>query len=154
MHPSNPVLATGPKADWIVADHETCLQPCGPGSPFEKLSELHAKVLFYDASIFTNTFFHYLEDSLEARLPFPLFREELLDATIIDHAGNTRLIRTKAYSQEAIRRRRPEIMTRELDRLGLIRRQRVGNSELILLATDDVQRVVNEMASRRVFFYA
>jgi aminoglycoside 3-N-acetyltransferase len=154
LHPSNPVLAAGPRAEWIVEGHEDCLQPCGPGSPFEKIGQLHAKVLFYDASIFTLTFFHYLEDSFETRLPFPLFRDELMDATVIDYAGTTRVIRTKAYSQETIRRRRPEIMTQELDRLGLIERARVGNSELILLATDDVLRVVNEMASRGIFFYA
>ena len=153
LHPSNPVLAAGPKAQWIVENHDACVQPCGPGSPFDKLGQLHAKVLFYDASIFTNTFFHYLEDSLEARLPFPLFREEIVEATVIDYAGSTRVIRTKAYSQEAIRRRRPEIMTRELDRLGLIKRARVGNSELLLLATDDLLRVVSEMASRGTFFY-
>jgi aminoglycoside 3-N-acetyltransferase len=154
LHPSNPVLAAGPKAQWIVAGHETCQQPCGPDSPFEKLAQLHAKVLFYDATIYTNTFFHYLEDSLEARLPFPLFRDELVEATVVDHAGKARTIRTKAYSEEAIRRRKPQIMTRELDRLGLIQRARVGNSKLILITTDDVLRVVNEMASRGMFFYS
>jgi aminoglycoside 3-N-acetyltransferase len=153
LHPSNPVLALGPNAQWIVEGHEKCLQPCGPGSPFERLGQLHTKVLFYDASIFTLTFFHYLEDLLEARLPFQLFRDEFMEATVIDYEGNARVIRTKVYSQEAIRRRRPEIMTKELDRLGLIKRKRLGNSELILLATDDVVRVVNDMAGRGVFFY-
>lgn len=154
LHPSNPVLAAGPKAQWIVEGHEACLQPCGPGSPFDKIGQLHAKVLFYDASIYTQTFFHYLEDSLETRLPFPLFRDGFVAATVIDYAGDIRVIQTKTYSEEAIRRRRPQIMTRELDRLGLIARARIGNSRLILLATDDVICVVNDMASRGVFFYS
>jgi aminoglycoside 3-N-acetyltransferase len=153
LHPSNPVLAFGPRADWVVEGHENRRQPCGPGTPFEKLAELRGKVLFYDASIFTQTFFHYLEDMLEDRLAFPLFREELLEANVIDYSGNARIVETYAYSEEAIRRRRPQIMTDELDRLGLIRRARVGNSRLILLATNDVLRVVKEMADRGMFFY-
>jgi aminoglycoside 3-N-acetyltransferase len=154
LHPSNPVLAAGPRAAWIVAGHEECRQPCGPGSPFHKMAELRAKVLFYDASIFTQTFFHYLEDMLADQLDFPLFRDELIEAKVVDHEGRERLIKTYAYSEEAIRRRRPAIMTDELDRLKLIRRLRVGNSRLILLHTEDVMRVVRDMAGRGIFFYA
>jgi len=153
LHPSNPVLAFGPKAEWIIEGHENCRQPCGPGSPFEKMHGLHAKVLFYDASIYTLTFFHYLEDMLEKRLPFRLFREEPLNAEVIDHAGASHVIQTYAYSDETIRRRRPQRMTAELERLGLIRRARVGNSRLILLYTSDAVEVVRNMADRGVFFY-
>jgi aminoglycoside 3-N-acetyltransferase len=153
LHPSNPVLAFGSRAQWIVEGHEACRQPCGPGSPFEKMYTLKANVLFYDASIYTLTFFHYLEDMLAERLPFRLFREELMNAQVLDYAGVARVIQTHTYSDEAIRRRRPQIMTAELDRLGLIRRARVGNSRLILLQTSQVVDVVRAMANRGVLFY-
>ncbi len=153
LHPSNPVLAFGPKAQWIIEAHEDYRQPCGPGSPFDKMQQLKAKVLFYDASIYTLTFFHYLEDMLADRLPFKLFREELLDAEVIDRTGVARVIQTYAYSDEAIRRRRPQIMTAELDRRGLIHRARVGNSRLILLQTSDLIGAVSRMADRGAFFY-
>ena len=42
----------------------------------------------------------------------------------------------------------------ELDRLRLIKRTRVGNTRLILVSTADVVRVVLDLASRGVFFYA
>jgi aminoglycoside 3-N-acetyltransferase len=153
LHPSNPVLAFGPRAGWIVEGHETCRHPCGPGSPFGKLAELRAKVLFLDATIYTQTFFHYLEDMVADQLDFPLFRDELVDATVIDYEGNARTVQTYTYSDETIRRRRPDIMVAELDRLELIKRARVGNSRLILLSTEDVVRVVKDMASRGTFFY-
>ncbi len=153
LHPSNPVLALGPRADWIVEGHEACVHPCGRGSPFEKIAELHAKVLFYDASIFTQTFFHYLEDMLEEQLDFPLFRKEPIEVPVIDYSGNTRTVRTYPYSEEAIRRRRPEIMTNELDRQGLIKRARAGNSRFMLVSTDDTVRVVTQLAREGVFFY-
>ena len=153
LHPSNPVLASGPRAEWIVAGHEACVHPCGRGSPFEKIAQLHAKVLFYNASIFTQTFFHYLEDMLEEQLDFPLFREELMEALVVDYTGTTRTVRTYPYSEEAIRRRRPQIMTDELDRLGLIKRARAGNSRLLLISTDDTLRVVTGLARDGIFFY-
>jgi aminoglycoside 3-N-acetyltransferase len=153
MHPSNPVLAYGPRAEWIVGGHENCVKPCGAGSPFEKIAQLHSKVLFYDASIYTQTFFHYLEDMLEDQLDFPLFRDELMEAAVVDYDGNTRIVRTYVYSEEAIKRRRPKIMTDELERQKLVKRARVGNSQLMLICTDDVLRVVRNMAENGVFFY-
>jgi hypothetical protein len=87
------------------------------------------------------------------QLDFPLFRDELVDATVIDYEGNARTVQTYTYSDETIRRRRPDIMVAELDRLELIKRARVGNSRLILLSTEDVVRVVKDMASRGTFFY-
>jgi aminoglycoside 3-N-acetyltransferase len=154
LHPSNPVLALGPHAEWIVANHENCLKPCGVGSPFDKMAQVQAKILFYDASIHTQTFFHYLEDMVETQLDFPLFRPELMEARVIDRTGATRTIRTYAYSEEAIRRRRGKIMTDELESRGLVKRARIGKSRLVLIETNDVVRTVQDMASRGVYFYA
>ena len=111
-------------------------------------------MLFLDASIYTQTFFHYLEDMVADQLDFPLFRDELVDATVIDHEGNARTVQTYTYSDETIRRRRPDIMVAELDRLGLIKKARVGNSRILLLHTEHVVQVVKDMASRGVFFYS
>ena len=61
FHPTHPVLACGPKAEWIVKEHDKCLYPCGPGSPFEKLAQLRGKVMFFNVPFVTITFFHYLE---------------------------------------------------------------------------------------------
>ena len=153
LHPVNPVLARGRDAAWIIDRHEECLQPCGPGSPFEKLAALKGKVLFYDASMYALTFFHYLEDMVEHRLDFALFRDEILSATVIDYDGVTRVIRTRVYSEDAIRRRYATVMFQELEKDDLIRRTRVGNSSLTLLHTEDMINAVRAMAERNVFFY-
>src|SRR5687767_4439833 len=60
LHPTHPVLAAGKDAAWIVADHENCRYPCGPGSPFEKFRTLGGKILFYDVGFGSITFFHYV----------------------------------------------------------------------------------------------
>ena len=153
LHPTHPILAFGPRAGWIVADHEKCLYPCGLGTPFDKLFQLGGKVLFVDASFFTFTFFHYLEERIKDRIDFSLFFPEPFEVPYIDSDGNRRVMRTYVYTLEANRRRRPQISRDEFDRQRLVKKQRLGNSHLELIGTVDAVRCIDEMAARGIFFY-
>lgn len=46
LNPVHPVLAYGPKAEWIIAGHDETTYSRGTGTPFEKVLELDAKVRF------------------------------------------------------------------------------------------------------------
>lgn len=153
QHPTHPILALGPKAAWLVGDHEKCLYPCGLGTPFDKLFQLGGKLLFVDVSFFTMTFFHYLEERVKDRIDFPLFFPEPFEVPFVDCNGNRQVIKTYVYTLEANRRRRPQISKAELDKRGLIKYRRIGNSFLQLVATEDAVRCVDEMAARGIFFY-
>jgi len=153
QHPTHPILAFGPRASWVVGDHEKSLYPCGLDSPFDKLLKLGGKVLFFNVSFFTFTFFHYLEERIKHRLDFPLFFPEPFEVPFVDSNGNHRLMRTYVYSLEANRRRYPQILKDELDRQQLIRELRLGNSHLQLVGTEDAVRCVDSMAARGIYFY-
>ena len=153
QHPTHPVLALGPKAGWVVGDHEKCLSPCGLGTPFDKLLQLGGKVLFLDVSFFTFTFFHYLEERIKDRLDFSLFFPELFEVPYIDFDGNRQVMQTYVYTLEANQRRRPEVLKNELDRQKLIKYRRLGNSYLQLVRTEDAVRCVDDMTARGIFFY-
>jgi aminoglycoside 3-N-acetyltransferase len=153
QHPTHPILAKGPKAAWLVEQHENCLYPCGKGTPFEKLLQLGGKVLFFDASFFTLTFFHYLEERIKHRIDFPLFFPQPFEVPFIDREGSRRVMRTYVYTLEANRRRRPQISKDELDKRGLIKYGRIGKSFLQLVRTEDLVGVIDDMAARGVFFY-
>ena len=153
QHPSHPILAFGPKASWLVADHEKCLYPCGLGTPLDKLAQLGGKVLFFNVSFFTFTFFHYLEERIKDRLDFPLFFPEPFEVPFIDFEGNRQVMRTYVYSLEANRRRRPQVLKDELDRQELVKYRRLGNSYLQLVRTEDAIRCLDNMTARGTFFY-
>ena len=155
QHPTHPILAFGPKATWLVGDHEKCLYPCGLGTPFDKLAQLGGKVLFFNVSVFNFTFFHYLEERIKERLDFPLFFSEPFEVPFIDFEGNRRVMHTYVYSFEAIpiRRRRLQILKDELDKENLIGVKRVGNSHLQLIATKDALRCLDEITKRGGYFY-
>jgi aminoglycoside N3'-acetyltransferase len=153
QHPTHPILVFGPRAAWFVADHQKCVYPCGLGTPFDKLFQVGGKVLFVDVSFFTFTFFHYLEERIKGRIDFPLFFPEPFEVPLIDLNGNRQVMRTYVYTLEANHRRRPQVLKDELDRQGLVKYLRVGNSHLQLVRTEDAVRCLDEMAARGIFFY-
>jgi aminoglycoside 3-N-acetyltransferase len=136
LHPTHPVLAFGKNAAWLVADHETCLFPCGAGSPFEKLRKLHGKIVFFDVSFGAITFYHYVEDVVKDRLPFPVYDERLFSVSAVDASGASRTIRTYAFNRDV--RRSTEKLEAELSRQGKVRRGRVGNSRFLVVSAEDV----------------
>ena len=136
LHPTHPVLALGKDAAWITVDHENCLYPCGPGSPFEKFNSLNGKILFFDVSFGSITFFHYVEHLTMPDLPFPIYDSRVFETTVVDAAGQKRTVRTQAYSREYPRA--AEKLEAELNRRGKIAKGRVGNSSLLLVNASDV----------------
>ena len=75
VNPAHPILAWGPAAPWLIADHEHTMYSCGKGSPFEKLVHVQAKALLFDVSLRSMTFFHYVEDLFQDTVPVNLYEE-------------------------------------------------------------------------------
>jgi aminoglycoside 3-N-acetyltransferase len=136
LHPTHPMLAVGRDAARIVAGHEACRYPCGPGSPFETFHALGGKILFLDVSFGSITFFHYVEHLLREDLPFPVYDDRVFEAAVVDAAGQKHTVPTQAYSRDYPRA--AEKLESEMLRQGRIRKGRVGNSRLLLVDAADV----------------
>ena len=146
LHPTHPVLAHGKDAEWLVADHERCLYPCGPGSPFEKFHQLKGKLLFFDVPFHSITFFHYVEDLLKERLPFPVYNDRLFSVPAVDANGENRVVQTYAFNKGV--RRMAEKLEVEMERQGKIRHGRVGNSRFCLVTAEDVVACFTAMVEK------
>ncbi len=153
LHPTHPVLALGPDAPAIVAGHEDCLYPCGPGTPFERLAELDGKVVFFNVPFATFTFFHHLEHLVSPEMPFSLYTEEPFTVPVIDRHGRSRTVSTYVFSPDAIRRRRFGLLENELRRRGLIRGRRVGATRLELVRVRDTIDCARDMVRCGQPFY-
>jgi len=153
LNPAHPVLASGPLAYWLVEGHEKCAHSCGPGSPFDKLVERNAKVLFFDAQLTHLMFFHYLEHTVNDELPFPLYDSQIYEVPVIDKDGKQRAVAVYPFSSEALARRHFPVLEAELRRQSMVREQRVGNTKLTLLRVRDTLEATREMASRKEYFY-
>jgi aminoglycoside 3-N-acetyltransferase len=153
LHPTHSVLASGPKAAWIVEGHDACPYPCGAGTPFEKLLALDGKVLFFGVTEFHFTFHHYLEDMLRERLPFALYETDPYSARVVGWDGAARSVPVYAFTSEAIRRRRVKVLFDAMSARGQMRRGRIGNTSLVLLRTADSVACTHELARDGIFFY-
>jgi aminoglycoside 3-N-acetyltransferase len=152
-HPTHPMLVHGPDAAWFVEGHERCAYPCGPGTPFEKLLDVGGKVVFFNVPFGNFTFFHYLEHKVRDQLDFPIYAERPFDVEVIDARGGRNVVRTFAFSKDAIRRRRPAMLEAWLRERNLIRTKRVGTSKLLLVDVREVTALVDEMSARGRHFY-
>jgi aminoglycoside 3-N-acetyltransferase len=145
LHPTHPVLACGRDAEWLVADHDTCLFPCGPGSPFEKFRKLNGKILFFDVGFGAITFFHYVEDLLKAQLPFQVYADRLFDVKVVDAQAEKRTVATYAFNKDIPRD--PDRLEAEMSRQGKIRKGRIGNSRFLLVDAEDVLSCMSAMVA-------
>ncbi len=155
LSPTHPLAAWGDDAESLVAGHEQCLSPFGPGSPFDKLLHRNGKLLCIDAPFSTITFTHFLEDSIAEFLPFELYQAEAMTGTVIDDQNRSLSVPVKVLSDQANRLRREPVLIEELDNRGLIDRKRIGNTRLLLLDCRAMTECVDEMTrAGRLFFAA
>jgi aminoglycoside 3-N-acetyltransferase len=152
-HPTHPVLGHGPGARAFLTGHDCMKFPCGSGSPFERMLAADGKVAFFNASLSTMTYFHYLEHLLAARLPFPIYAEPVR-ASIREPGGGVGSVMVCPFTLESIRRRRPQILQQWMREAGLIRPMRVGASQIIVLRLREVTDLVLAHADRGKFFYS
>lgn len=136
--PLHPVLAQGPLAAWLVADHERLAHSCGRGTPFERLLRLDAHCVFIDAPYNALTFMHYVEDSHCARLPVTLYEPTPVQVRMVDGDGRERRVAQYCFSAEARARRHFVVVEEALRRSGQLREAAVGNSRLLAVRASDV----------------
>ena len=153
LHPTHPVLVRGPRAAAFVEAHSQCRWPCGPESPFDRLAAADGKVVFFDVAFANFTFFHHLEHLVGPRLGFPLYTADTFQVPVIDESGVQRTVETYAYSTDALRRRRFEVLEAALRQRGLIERRRIGTTKIEMIRVRDAVRCVLEMADEGRFFY-
>lgn len=153
LSPTHPLTAWGNTSSDFVAGHDSCLFPFGSSSPFEKLLKAKGKILTIDAPFSTITFTHFLEDRIAGYLPFALYDEEVMIGSVIDYDGVLREVPVKVLNAHANSFRREERLIELLDKEGLIRRKKIGNTQLMLIDCLSMANCVDEMyRSGKSFF--
>jgi aminoglycoside 3-N-acetyltransferase len=137
-NPMHPVLAMGPRAEWLVAGHEDLQYSCGEDSPFERMLELDTRALLFDVDLDVLTFAHYLEHVLRDSAPAPVYSSAPIEADIIDRSGEQRRVAVYPFAPEAMKLRNFGVLYEELLGRNLVTRGRVGNTNLQLTSLRDV----------------
>lgn len=154
LNPLHPVLAWGPRADWIVAGHEALAHSCGRGSPFERMLALDAKALFFDVGLETLTFAHYLEEMFSDTAPVPVYADDPVEVSIIDARGQRTRASVFPFAPEALQLRNFSVLYDALIADRLVTRLRVGNTRLRLMRLADVVDQATRLHDRGIHVYA
>ena len=145
LNPAHPILACGPAAPWLIADHEHTMYSCGKGSPFEKLVHAQAKALFFDVSLRKMTFFHHLEDLFQDTLPVNLYEATPIESIVIDASGKRKTVKTYVFSSAAQRYRNSRNLRKMLIKHSVVKMEKIGNTNLIVLQLQQVVECAQHM---------
>ena len=149
--PTHPVLAQGKRAAFIVAGHDACTFPCGPGSPFDKMLKLDGKMLYFGLPFEAFTFVHTIEHILREELPFELYDEEPISCSFTDGEGCTRSVLVKVFSDRAVKTRDVAVITREMTTSGTAHWARLGNTQIVVAGMQDAVETGRALAKRGIF---
>ena len=135
-HPVSSAAAIGAQAAFLTAAHRDT--PCGPDSPYFRLYELGGKVVFFGASLGSNSVFHCAE---EIECPAYLGFATIRDAIVEDGDGRRHTVTARRYdcADRGIRRHlgnmEPIFLQRDLLRRAIIGRSRT----YVISARDNVE---------------
>ncbi len=132
-HPVSSAAAIGSQAAFLTAAHRDT--PCGPGSPYFRLYELGGKVVFFGASLGSNSVFHCAE---EIACPAYLGFATIEDAIVEDMAGRQHTVTARRYdcSDRGITRHLANMEPVFLER-DLLRRAIIGRSRTYVINAQD-----------------
>jgi len=153
LHPTHPVAVWGNQAEAIAAQHYLARTPCGQGSPFERLLEHQGKILLIGTGIGVLTFYHYIEELFEERLPINPFTKELFLLKVKDPEGNLHSCETRLFEPAVSRRRNLHKIVPELKRIEALHRRRIGKLDITVLRAQDVLNATRNLLDRGIHCY-
>lgn len=154
IHPTHPIAAAGRRAAELTASHYTAATPCGKGSPFHRLLEADGQVLLAGAGIEAMTFFHYIEEHLEPKMPFSPFTSEWFDLQTRGPDGQMYQTHTRLYDPAVSSRRRLEPLRIELKAAGAWRETTVGRLRLAAVRASSALDAAEAMANAGKYCYS
>ena len=150
---THPLLAWGRDAAAFIQGHELTESSFGPASPFAKLLYRDAALLCIDASFSTITFTHFIEDRLAHTLAAPLYEPACVEGTVVDAEGVRHVQRVRVLSVRANALRRDARLLARIEADGVLRRERVGNTRLLLVRAADLTASAESLAARGDHFF-
>lgn len=143
FHPTHPVVAYGPLADYFTSGHEGEITPFNKNSPFYRISEYNGKILLLGlrmSEALTNL--HVSEDLIE-NFKFPVYDKEIVTAKMINGCGDFLTVQTKIHNPTYSNKRRCDSLYNLFKSTNtIIKEGHVGDAKCIVI---DAQRLHAEM---------
>ncbi len=153
VHPTHPVALWGRDAEAVATGHHLALTPCGAGSPYAALLARRGKIVLLGTGINVLTFYHMLEELLEAELPVSPFTTEVYRLRSKLRDGQIVETECRLFEPAVSKRRRLGKLVPFLKASGAWREARVGRLPIVVLGAEDVERTVRQMIKQGIHCY-
>jgi aminoglycoside 3-N-acetyltransferase len=137
FHPTDPVCALGPKAEYLTKDHYGQLTPYNSQSPFYRLCEQNAKIIMLGVNLDTLTNLHTLEDAVE-NFKFPVYYPKVFECRMVDENGKSSLMKTKCHDPEWSKKRKCNDLKPLFIQGGFLREGKLGNATVMLIGAKEM----------------
>lgn len=133
LHPTEPVSAFGPLAEYFTKDHFNQLTPYNKNSPFYRVGEKKGKILYVGVTLsMAGTSLHTLEDAIEA-FKFPIYYPNIFNFEVIDDNAVSHKVKTKVHNPEWSKQRKCDDLIPMFEQEGVLEKVKIGEANTLLV---------------------
>ncbi|WP_070137312.1 AAC(3) family N-acetyltransferase [Crocinitomix algicola] len=154
LHPTEPVSALGPLAEYYTKDHFNQLTPYNEKSPFYRISEQNGKILYVGVTLaMAGTNLHTLEDAVND-FKFPIYYAKVFDFDVIDKDGVKHRVQTKVHNPEFSKKRKCDDLIPLFEEKGVLHKKKLGAANtLVVQAKPFLDVMLKEYQEKGVTMY-
>jgi aminoglycoside 3-N-acetyltransferase len=141
FHPTDPVCAKGPLAEYYTSTHYGQLTPYNKHSPFRKLCDKKGKILMMGTTLNgACTNLHTLEDAVNFK--YPVYDEKIVDIKMIDANGKISTVKTKVHNPEYSVKRNCDALKPLFEKENVLTNGTIGSAKSMLIDADKMLQVM------------
>lgn len=141
FHPTDPVAAKGPLAEYYTNSHFGQLTPYNEFSPFRKLCDKGGKILMLGTTLNgACTNLHTLEDAVNFK--FPVYDEKIYEVKMIGADGKEHVMRTKVHNPEYSAKRNCDALKPLFEKENVLVNGMIGEAKSMLIDADKMLQVM------------
>jgi aminoglycoside 3-N-acetyltransferase len=141
FHPTDPVSAKGPLAEYYTSTHYGQLTPYNEHSPFRKLCDKKGKILMMGTTLNgACTNLHTLEDAVNFK--YPVYDEKIFDVKMIDADGKISTVKTKVHNPEYSVKRNCDALKPLFEKESVLTNGMIGSAKSMLIDADKMLQVM------------
>lgn len=152
-HPTESVLAYGPKSDWLLEGHLDRQTPYDEHSPYRRMMELDGKILYLGVTLDNaGTHLHTLEDAVD--FPYSVYAKELFHFHLVDDQGNAHKVSSYVHNPEWSLQRKCDELIPMFENDGVLQHTQLGHADCLLLnANGMLESMLSAFRERGVTMY-
>ena len=153
LHPTRSVVALGPLAEALVANHHESPLVCGEGSPFRRIVEMQGQVIGLGISSKNLTLVHAVDDHPANPIGLWPYHPSTFLAPCIDETGRRQSVRTYAHNAARMAIDIPDFLAQHVDR-SIAEDFAVGPMHFFRVAAAPLMHRMLELAQRGITIYS